>query len=146
AALADPKAAANWTRGELRAQLRERGLGPWESQATPPRLAAIVRMVEARRVSVPAAKEVLAEVIATGVDPERVVEERGLGQIGDEDELAALVDRLLAEHPDQARQLREGKEKVIGYFVGQAMKATGGRVDPAAVGRLARERGMEEAG
>jgi aspartyl-tRNA(Asn)/glutamyl-tRNA(Gln) amidotransferase subunit B len=143
AAMADPKAAANWTRGELRAQLRERGIEPWESEATPPRLAEIVRMVEARRITVPIGKEVLAEVISTGADPERIVEERSLGQIGDEAELAALVDRLLAEHPDQARQLREGREKVIGYFVGQAMKATGGRVDPAAVGRLARERGME---
>src|SRR5262249_52965690 len=79
AAPADPTARANGTRGELRAQLRERGLEPWESEATPPRLAAIVHMVEARRISVPTAKEVLAEVLATGVDPERVVEERGLG-------------------------------------------------------------------
>ncbi len=136
---ADPKAAANWIRGELRAQLREAGQEPWESRVTPELLAELVGLRDDRTLSEPAAKEVLAEVVRTGASPRAVVEERGLGQISDEGELAALVERLLAENPDQAAQLRGGKDKLVGYFVGQAMKATGGRADPARVGELVRE-------
>jgi aspartyl-tRNA(Asn)/glutamyl-tRNA(Gln) amidotransferase subunit B len=139
AASADPKPAANWIRGELRAQLREAGQEPWESRVTPQLLAELVGLREDRTLSEPAAKEVLAEVVRSGASPRAVVEERGLGQISDEGELAALVERLLAENPDQAAQLRGGKDKLVGYFVGQAMKATGGRADPARVGELVRE-------
>jgi aspartyl-tRNA(Asn)/glutamyl-tRNA(Gln) amidotransferase subunit B len=139
AAAAEPKAAANWIRGELRARLREAGQEPWESRVTPELLAELIGLREDRTLSEPAAKEVLAEVVRSGASPRAVVEERGLGQISDDGELAALVERLLAENPDQAAQLRGGKDKLVGYFVGQAMKATGGRADPARVGELVRE-------
>ncbi len=138
AALAPPKSAANWVRGELRAQLRERGEEPWESNVTPEALGAVIAMVEAREVSMPNAKAVLAEVVATGADPRQVVASKGLGAIRDESELVALVARLVAENPDQAQQLRDGRDKVVGYFVGQAMKATQGRADPSRVGELVR--------
>jgi aspartyl-tRNA(Asn)/glutamyl-tRNA(Gln) amidotransferase subunit B len=140
AALADPKTAANWVRGELRAQLRAVDQEPWESRVTPERLAELIGLLERREISVPAAKEVLAEVIASGAAPAEVVAEKGLGQIQDEGELIALVDRLLGDNPAQADQLRGGRDKVVGFFVGQAMKATGGRADPARVGELVRER------
>jgi aspartyl-tRNA(Asn)/glutamyl-tRNA(Gln) amidotransferase subunit B len=140
AAAADPKAAANWVRGELRAQLRERGQEPWESRVTPVRLAELIALIDDRTLSVPLAKEVLAEVARTGAAPRAVVEEKGLGQISDEGELDALVERLIDENPAQADQLRGGKDKLVGVFVGQAMKATGGRADPARVGELVREK------
>jgi len=140
AALAPPKSAANWVRGELRAQLRERGEEPWESSVSPEALAEVIAMVEAREVSMPNAKAVLAEVIAAGAAPREVVAARGLGAISDEGALVELVDRLLADNPAQAQQLRDGRDKVVGYFVGQAMKATGGRADPGRVGELVRER------
>ncbi len=138
AAAVDPKAAANWIRGELRAQLREAGQDPWESTVTPARMAALVGLVESGAVSVPAAKEVLAEVISSGTEPADVVEAKGLGQISDEDELAAIVAEIVAANPVQAQQLRDGKDKVIGFFVGKAMAQTGGRADPQAVQRLVR--------
>ena len=137
---ASPKSAANWVRGELRAQLREVDQEPWESNVTPSALAAIIGMVEGREVSMPNAKAVLAEVVEHGGDPAEIVETKGLGAISDDSELVALVDRLLAEHADQAQQLRDGKDKLIGFFVGQAMKATQGRADPGRVGELVRER------
>jgi aspartyl-tRNA(Asn)/glutamyl-tRNA(Gln) amidotransferase subunit B len=140
AARADPKAAANWIRGELRAQLRDAGQEPWESRVTPELLAELIGLREDKTLSEPAAKEVLAEMVRSGAAPTAVVEERGLGQISDDGELTALVERLLAENPAQAEQLRGGKDKLVGYFVGQAMKATGGRADPARVGELVRER------
>lgn len=140
AALADPRAAANWVRGELRAQLRELGQEPWESRVTPARLAELIGLLDDRTLSVPLAKEVLAEVARTGAAPADVVREKGLGQISDEGELVAIVERLLADNPGQAEQLRGGKDKLVGFFVGQAMKASGGRADPARVGELVRER------
>ena len=69
-----------------------------------------------------------------------MVADKGLGQISDEGELVAIVERLIEENPAQAAQLRDGKDKLVGFFVGQAMKATGGRADPARVGELVRER------
>ncbi len=134
------KAVANLIRNELRAQLRERGQEPWESEATPARVAALVELLEDGTLGARAAKDVLAEVIDRGAEPAAVVEEKGLAQIGDPAELGALVDRLLAENPAQAQQLRDGKDKVMGFFVGRAMKETGGRADPALVGALVRER------
>ncbi|MCB0882011.1 MAG: Asp-tRNA(Asn)/Glu-tRNA(Gln) amidotransferase subunit GatB [Thermoleophilia bacterium] len=143
AAVAPAKSAANWVRGELRAQLRERGQEPWESNVTPAALGEIIAMAEAREVSMPNAKAVLAELIANGGDPRAIVEAKGLGAISDEGELEALVDRLIADNPAQVQQLRDGKDKVIGFFVGQAMKATQGRADPGRVGELLRERVRE---
>ena len=134
----DPKAIANWIRGELRSQLRERREEPWESQVTPASLAALVRLVGEGTVSVPAAKEVLAEMIASGVDPGDVVAERDLAQVSDDDELAAMIARLFDENPDEAADLRGGKEKLVGFFVGQAMKAAGGRADPRRLNELIR--------
>jgi len=138
AALADPKACANWIRGELRAQLREVGVEPWQSKVTPAHVAALVGLLDAGTVTVPAAKEVMAEVIVSGEDPADVVESKGLGAM-DEGDLAAVVAEIVAANPDQAQQLRDGKDKVIGFFVGQTMKRTGGRADPQSVQRLVRE-------
>ncbi len=140
AAVAPPKSAANWVRGELRAQLREHDQEPWQSHVTPERLAEIIAMVEAREVSMPNAKAVLADVIADGGDPRAIVEAKGLGAMNDEGELEALVDKLIAENAAQVEQLRAGKDKVIGFFVGQAMKATQGRADPGRVGELLRQK------
>ncbi|MEQ8833029.1 MAG: Asp-tRNA(Asn)/Glu-tRNA(Gln) amidotransferase subunit GatB [Miltoncostaeaceae bacterium] len=139
AAQADPKAAANWIRGELRAQLREVGQEPWESRVTPGHLVELLGLLGDRTLSSPLAKEVLAEVIVSGAAPAAVVQEKGLGQISDEGELVALVAKLFEDNPGQAEELRGGKDKLVGFFVGQAMKATQGRADPARVGELVRE-------
>jgi aspartyl-tRNA(Asn)/glutamyl-tRNA(Gln) amidotransferase subunit B len=140
AALAPPKSAANWVRGDVRALLRERGQEPWDSEVTPSALAEIIGLVDAREVSLPSAKAVLARVIDHGGEPRAIVTELGLGAIQDEAALIALVDGLIAENPVQAQQLRDGKDKLVGFFVGQAMKATQGRADPARIGDLVRER------
>ncbi len=137
AGLADPKSCANWIRGELRAQLRELGQEPWQSNVTPAHVAALVGLLAEGTVSVPAAKEVLAGVIETGDDPATVVEARGLGQM-DAGDLSAIIAEIVNSNPDQAQQLRDGKDKVMGFFVGQVMKRTGGRAEPQAVQALVR--------
>ena len=127
-------------RGDLRAQLRERGQEPWESGVSPEALAQIIALVEAREISMPSAKAVLGHVIEHGGEPRRIVEELGLGAIQDDSALRAIVDQLLADNPVQAQQMREGKDKLVGFFVGQAMKASQGRADPTRVAELVRER------
>ena len=129
---------ANWIRGELCAQVREASTEPWESKVTPAHIAALVDLLAAGTVSVPAAKEVLAGMIETGDEPAAVVEAKGLAQM-DESDLAGVIAAIVESNPDQAQQLRDGKDKVMGFFVGQAMKQTGGRADPQAVQKLVRE-------
>ena len=136
AASGEPKASANLIRNELVALLRERGEEPWTSSVTPERLAAVVGLLKARTISMPIAKEVLAEVAASGGDPAAIVEERGLAQVGDEDELLAVIRGVVEANPGQFEELKGGKDKLVGFFVGQVMKATQGRADPAAVGEL----------
>ncbi len=140
AATVDAKQAANWIRGEVRALLAERGVEPWDTKLTPQRLGQLIGLVESGGVSRPNAKEVvLPEVVDTGEDPAAIVEARGLGAIGDADELRAIVEQVFADNPKQAEQLRGGQEKLIGFFVGQTMKATQGRADAKAVNALVRE-------
>ena len=139
AAKVDPKGAANWIRGELRAQLKETGEEPWTSKVTPTAMAELVELVSSKTISQPSAKEVLAEMIASGAAPATVVAERNLGQIGGDDELRTLVTQLFADHPAQAQDLRDGKTKLLGFFVGQAMKASGGRVDAGALTAIINE-------
>lgn len=138
AAGGDAKATANWIRGELRSQLRETGQEPWESKVTPTALGALVALVGERTISVPAAKEVLAEMIASGADPAAVVAERDLGQVSDDGELESLIAGLFEENPEEAANLRAGKDKLVGFFVGQAMKAAQGKADPKRLNELIR--------
>jgi aspartyl-tRNA(Asn)/glutamyl-tRNA(Gln) amidotransferase subunit B len=137
AVLIDPKIAANWVRGELRALLVERGEEPWQSKVTPQGLATLIQMVEDGEVNRSSAKEtVLPAMAETGADPRHVVDEHGLGTIGDGDALRAIVAQVIADNPKQAQQLRDGQDKLAGFFVGQVMKATQGRADAKTVGDL----------
>ena len=131
----DAKAAANLIRNELFSIMRERGEDAWQSAVTPERLAGVVALLRDRTISMPVAKEVLAEVAASGADPARVVEEKGLAQMSSE-ALAPVVDAVIADNPGPWQKLLGGEDKLVGFFVGQAMKATGGRADPAAVREL----------
>jgi Asp-tRNA(Asn)/Glu-tRNA(Gln) amidotransferase B subunit len=83
---------------------------------------------------------VLAELVAEGGSPREIVRRRGLEQVSDEAALADAIDRVLAEHPAEAERFRGGEAKLRGFFVGQVMRATGGKADPAAVQRLLAER------
>jgi aspartyl-tRNA(Asn)/glutamyl-tRNA(Gln) amidotransferase subunit B len=140
AAKVDPKTAANWIRGELRALLTERGEDPWTSKVTVDNLATLITMVEAGEVNRSSAREIVLPAMAeTGADPRSVVEEQGLGAIGSGDELKGIVAQVIADNPKQAQQLREGQDKLIGFFVGQVMKATQGRADAKTVGELVKE-------
>jgi aspartyl-tRNA(Asn)/glutamyl-tRNA(Gln) amidotransferase subunit B len=135
---AGAKPAANWTMGEYLAHLNAAGLEAGHGHVTAERLAKLVKLVEGGAISTSTGKEVFALMIDERAEPEAVVEKHGLGQISDTSELEAAVARVIAENPAQAEQYRGGKQQVLGFFVGQVMKATGGRANPQLVNELLR--------
>ena len=107
-----------------------------ECPVRPGQLADLLQMTEDGRISGKIAKSVFAEMLTTGHDPAQIVKERGLVQMSDEGELAALVAEIIAANPDQAQQFREGKTKVLGFFVGQLMQKTRGQANPQLANQL----------
>jgi aspartyl-tRNA(Asn)/glutamyl-tRNA(Gln) amidotransferase subunit B len=139
AAEADPKQAANWTTGELRARLNEAGVSISESKVTPGHLAGLIGLVESGTVSRSAAKDVLGIVFETGESPSVVVEREGLASLGG-DELSGVVDEVIAANPSEAERVRDGDKKVVGFLVGQVMRATRGNADGGRVRQLLAEK------
>jgi aspartyl-tRNA(Asn)/glutamyl-tRNA(Gln) amidotransferase subunit B len=124
---------------EFSAHLNESGLEPDASPVTPDALAELIGLVRDGVVGSAGAKQVFAALVEGDGPPRAIVEQRGLGQIADEGQLRTVVDEVIAAHPAQAEQLRAGKQALIGFFVGQVMKATGGRAEPKRVQELLRE-------
>jgi aspartyl-tRNA(Asn)/glutamyl-tRNA(Gln) amidotransferase subunit B len=138
AAGAPAKAAANWLMGEMARGLNDAGLALADSPVSPVGLAGLIDLVERRVINSSTAKEVFEKMWTRGVSATAIVEADGLAQISDEGALAAAVDQVLAAHPEPARQYRAGQTKVLGFLVGQVMKATGGKASPALVNELMR--------
>jgi aspartyl-tRNA(Asn)/glutamyl-tRNA(Gln) amidotransferase subunit B len=139
---AEPRTIANWVTGELVAKLREASDGeadPAESKVTPEALAALAGMVEAKRVTTGAGRQVLAALVAEGGDPEAIVEREGLGQMEDSGELEAIVAAAIEAEPAAAEKGRAGNAKAIGPIVGAVMRETKGTADGGEVTRLIRE-------
>jgi len=135
------RAAANWVLGELAARLKRDELDIGESPLAPGRLAALVARVEDGTVSNRAAKEILDALWAdASLSADDVIERDGLRQISDDSVIETLVDQVIAANPSQVEQYRGGKDKLLGFFVGQAMKASGGKANPGELDRLLRER------
>ena len=137
----EPKAAATWLTGEYAGELRRQGdLAPDESPVTPESLADLVSMVQGGRISHGTGKELLARMVADGIDPEATVEAEGLAQLSDSGELTAIVEQVIGENPGPVEEVRSGNGKAIGALVGAVMKATGGRADGGEVNRILKEK------
>jgi len=108
-------------------------------QVTPEKLAAIITMLEDGKINGHAAKEVFAVVATTGGNPADIVKEKGLEQIGSKDELTAIVKEILAAHPENVALYKSGKDRVFGFFVGQAMQKTQGKGDPKVIQDLLKQ-------
>jgi aspartyl-tRNA(Asn)/glutamyl-tRNA(Gln) amidotransferase subunit B len=134
----DPRALANWTSNELLTALED-GQDPADTKVAPGSFAQLVGMVVAKDVAQSAARDVLATLVAEGGDPAAIVESAGLGRT-DDGELAAIVDRAMAEQADAVEKVRAGNDKAIGAIVGAIMRETKGRADGGEVQRLIRER------
>jgi aspartyl-tRNA(Asn)/glutamyl-tRNA(Gln) amidotransferase subunit B len=138
---ANPRGIANWVLQEGLRELKSRRLAPADlAAALPPEsLAALAVLVDAGRLSASAGKEVFAAVFGTGEEPAAAVERLGLAQVSDAQAIGRWVEEVVALHPDQAAAYRAGKEALLGFFVGQVMKRSGGRAEPAQARRLLRE-------
>jgi aspartyl-tRNA(Asn)/glutamyl-tRNA(Gln) amidotransferase subunit B len=142
----NPRAAGNWVRGELLGLLNDRHLPVADSPIGPEHLGQLIRLVDDGTISGKIAKQVFEEMAAGGGAPAAIVEKLGLVQITDEDAIASVVEQVIEAHPEPAAQYREGKTAVLGFLVGQAMKATSGKANPGLVNRLLRARLGEPAG
>lgn len=140
---ASPRSAANWLTGEVTAWLRRSGTDPEDLPLDGTQLAELVAMVDDGTVSASAAKEVLEGVLAGEGAPRQVAQARDLVQISDTAELESVVDRVLSDNEDAAASYRAGEEKVLGFLVGQVMRATQGKADPKLVNQMLRDR-LEE--
>lgn len=137
AAGAPAKQAANWIMGDISAYLNSNAtLTIHDLALKPDHLAELIGLIEDRTISNAAAKTILPELLTQGGSPQAIVERDGLGQISDAATLATLIDEVLAENPKELEQYRNGKTKLLGFFVGQMMKKTGGRCDPKLTNQL----------
>ena len=127
------KSAANWMIGDLFGGLNRLGLGLEGSPVTPIQGASLLALVTDGTLSGPLAKTVMEAMLETGRDPGDIVEERGLRQVSDTGAIDAAVMAVMAANPDKVTEYRGGKDKLFGFFVGQVMKAMGGKANPAVV-------------
>lgn len=136
AAGATPKPAANWIMGDISAYLNNEKKSITELPLTPEALAELVSLIEANTISNKIAKDLLPELLTKGGSPKALVESKGLVQVSDPGVIEAAIDEVIAAHPDELEKYRGGKTKLLGFFVGQVMKRTGGKADPKLTNEL----------
>jgi aspartyl-tRNA(Asn)/glutamyl-tRNA(Gln) amidotransferase subunit B len=132
----DSKTAANWVMGEVLAVLKNTGVPIDRFSVRPADLATLLDMVRGGAVSNSAAKRIFALMVQTGDRPEQIAEREGLAQVGDEAQVAAWVDEVIADKPAEWQRYLAGEKKLLGVFVGAVMKRSGGRADPRKVNQL----------
>jgi aspartyl-tRNA(Asn)/glutamyl-tRNA(Gln) amidotransferase subunit B len=141
---ANAKAISNWVMGDLLRVVKERKLDEalvisgWP--VAPEHLAGLVALIDSGQISGKIAKAVFEDMLATGADPARIVAERGLTQVSDEAAILAAINSVLQANPDRVAEYRGGKEKLLGFFVGQVMKATGGKANPQMLNALLKQK------
>lgn len=135
----NPRAATNWVRNEVLRVLHEQKRGIDDYAATPAMLASLIRMIDSGTIGGKSAKEVFDEMSATGEDPERIVERRGLVQITDPDAIREVAARVIVAHPAQVADYRAGKQQLFGFLVGRVMKETGGKAKAELANSILRE-------
>lgn len=140
AAAGDPRAAANWVMGDLAGALKAEGKEITDSPVSPEDLGEMIALISKGEISGKLAKEIFAKMVATGESPRGIMEREGLRQISDATALSKIVDDVLAASPKQVAQYKAGKTAVLGYLVGQVMRATRGQANPATVNELLKQR------
>ncbi len=133
---ADPKLCANWVIGDLASALNESGVEIKHSKVSSERLAGLIKRIADSTISGKIAKEVFSEMWNAGGEADAIIDAQGLKQISDSGALEKIVDEIIATNAGQVAEYHAGKEKVFGFFVGQAMKATGGKANPQQLNEL----------
>ena len=131
-----PKTVSNWVMGELLRELNHAGIEADASPVSPERLVELLRLVDQGVVSLKVARDIFPDVYASGKSPAQIVQDKGLTQVSDEGALVSIIDEVLKQNPAQVAQFKEGKQQVLGFLVGQVMKASGGKANPGKVNEL----------
>ncbi len=134
-----PKMIANWILNELLGKLNEEGIDISESPVRPEHIAELVELIDTGVISGKIGKEVFEEVFKTKKSPKQIVEEKGLKQVSDEGEIRKIVEEVVNSHPNEVQKFKEGNTKLMGFFVGQVMKATKGKANPKIVNKILNE-------
>ncbi len=138
--IAQYKAVSNWVTGELTRILNEENKSIEECPLKPSQLAGMLRLIDDRTISGTIAKSVFVEMYKTGKDADTIVKEKGLVQISDAGEIEKAIDEILAKSQKEVERYKSGDEKLIGFFVGQIMKATKGKANPQMVNELLKKK------
>ncbi len=132
----DAKKVANWLMGDFFAMLNEKKLSLDESPISAENLGALVELVSKNVINGKTAKDVFAIMAETGENPEKIVEERGLKQVTDTGAIEKIIDDIIAANPDNVAAYKAGKTNLMGWFVGQVMKASQGKANPGVVNQI----------
>jgi aspartyl-tRNA(Asn)/glutamyl-tRNA(Gln) amidotransferase subunit B len=132
----EAKTVSNFIMTELLRELKDGNISPKDSPVAPARLAELLALIKNGTISNKIGKEIFPEIYRTGVAPEQYVKEKGLLQISDEGAIEGVIDAVIARSPKEVADFRAGKEKLIGFFVGQVMKETKGKANPALLNEL----------
>jgi len=131
---ASPINIANIVTNEVARELKQQELR--ELKFTPKQIAQLAKMIDDETISTKIAKDVFETMSKDGSQPKQIVESRGLLQISDSDVIAPIIDDIIAKNPDNVEKFRAGNRKLLGFFVGQVLKATGGKANPKVVNQL----------
>jgi aspartyl-tRNA(Asn)/glutamyl-tRNA(Gln) amidotransferase subunit B len=132
----EPKTVANWLMGELLGYLNKNSLELDQVSLTPRHLGKMIQLLEQGTISGKIAKTIFAEMLETGKEPEAIVAEKGLVQITDVAAITAMINNVLAAHPQSVEDYRNGKSQALGYLVGQVMKESKGKANPQLVNKI----------
>jgi aspartyl-tRNA(Asn)/glutamyl-tRNA(Gln) amidotransferase subunit B len=132
----NPKSLTNWLTGNIAAYLNQEKVELHQTKITPELLHELIQLIDNGTISNKIAKDIFAEVIKTGESPASVVEKQGATQLNNADELLAMITTIISANPKQVEQYLSGKDKVLGFFVGQVMRQTQGRANPELLNSL----------
>jgi len=138
-----PKISGNWVIGELSAFLNKGNLNIQDSKVDAKNLGNLILRIEDKTISNKMAKEIFEEMWNSSKTPDEIISSKGLQQVTDEKEILALIDKSIEENPKQVEQFKSGKDKLLGFFVGQVMKSSQGKANPQQVNELIKKR-LEE--
>ena len=134
-----PKKVSNWIMGETLRLLKEKGMDAEDISFSPENLAKLIALVEQKVINSSVAKEVFEVLFAQDIDPEQYVADKGLNTVNDEGALRKTIEEIIAANPQSVEDYHNGKEKAIGFLVGQTMKTMKGKADPAMVNQILKE-------
>jgi aspartyl-tRNA(Asn)/glutamyl-tRNA(Gln) amidotransferase subunit B len=137
---AEAKLASNWVTSDIVGYLKSNKLSFSELKLSPENLAEMINMISKNIISGKIAKEILPELIQKNISPKKLVEEKGLAMISDSSSITPIIDELINEHPNEVQAFKNGKTKLLGFFVGQLMKRTKGKADPKLANKLLTEK------